>query len=213
MKTGRCSGGSLPLPRFPDNLNRSGGAIPALQSTSSKEARFSRLDSRSDVCFEEHSFISNRDVSIRNRLRLVCWVILSLPAALLRGIAGSDVNYRARRFDPSIIVREAGVGFDGQDDLICGYGLFGSAFDDSVEDDPQVFAPARKKAHGFDVAMKSAVVDFIAPGDVRRGEPIAVFLLDVLAVRMTADGAFSGVTLDVRLKLFVFNERVFGGGD
>ncbi len=99
------------------------------------------------------------------------------------------------------------MGFDGADDVIRGDGLFGAAFEDAVEDDPQLFASPRDEAHGLAMPMKSAVIDLMAPGDVRRLEPVAAFLLDVFAVRVAADGAFSGVALNMRLKFLVFNER------
>ncbi|HKQ88790.1 MAG TPA: hypothetical protein VJS43_18690 [Candidatus Acidoferrales bacterium] len=105
------------------------------------------------------------------------------------------------------------MGLDGADYVIRGDGFFGTTLDDAIQHDPQVFSAPRNEAHGLDVPMKSAVIDFIAPGDASRGEPIAVFLLDLFAVRVTADGAFSGVALDMRLKLFVFKERPFGGRD
>lgn len=63
------------------------------------------------------------------------------------------------------------------------------------------------------MAMKSAIVYVIAAGNVCRFEPISVFLLDLVAIRVAADGAFSGVALDVRRKFFVFIERLFRARD
>ncbi|MGH9573300.1 MAG: hypothetical protein ACRD40_07210 [Candidatus Acidiferrales bacterium] len=43
------------------------------------------------------------------------------------------------------------------------------------------------------MAIQSAVIDFIAAGDVCRFEPVAVVLLDIVTIRLTADGTFSCV--------------------
>lgn len=119
----------------------------------------------------------------------------------------------SRRLNPSIIARKAGMRPDGSDDIIRRDGLFSASLDDALDDDAEIFAAPRKEADGFEVPAKGAVVDFVTPGDVRRREPIPVILLDVFPVGVSADGAFSGVALDMGLKLFVFNERLFGSGE
>ena len=85
-------------------------------------------------------------------LRKIAWILIEstrlefagFVGSLFRGFlsfgVGSNIDYFPFRLDPAVIVREAGVSFDGPDYMTCRDGCLDATFKDGVEDDSEVFA-------------------------------------------------------------------------
>lgn len=118
--------------------------------------------------------------------------------------AGVNVNHFSFRFDPTVIVRKAGVSPDSADYMISRNRCLDATLKDPIEDDAKIFAASGNEADGLEVALEGAVVDVIVFGNLGDGEPIPVFLFHFVAVRVMADAAFSCMALDVSRNMCLF---------
>ena len=115
----------------------------------------------------------------------------------------ASIDDAPNRFDPLDIIRNAGDGADGVDDVAARD--FGAAcvFDDSIESGAILGQATRMEAGGVDVAVNGRVVcDSVIASDCLRAEPIEIGLLDGIAIRVAADPASAAVALAGRAGWF-----------
>ena len=97
-------------------------------------------------------------------------------------------------YDVGAVIAEAGVNFDGTDDVAdTGVGIAGS-FDDAVEGGADGLAAASPEADGVDVAVEAGEAgEFVVVDDAGAGRPVEEGFVDGLTFGVVADGAFAGV--------------------
>lgn len=109
------------------------------------------------------------------------------------GYGGYDSSWR---IGPSSPVIEARIGTDGAEDVTSRDGDLRNIFHDAIENSEEIFPAAQDEPGGGDVAVNGAVVgDVVVFGNGPDIAPVDEILLDVLAVGVTADGAFELVAL------------------
>jgi hypothetical protein len=105
---------------------------------------------------------------------------------------------------------DAAVGAEGADDGVSGGVNIFYLLEDVLENELHVSSPKLIEARGAGVAIDGgAVVQRVAGGDAIGIEPVDEILVDLLAVLVIADGAFSFVALDISERFSVVRR---GGG-
>jgi hypothetical protein len=104
---------------------------------------------------------------------------------------------------------DAAVGAEGADDGVSGSVNIFYLLEDVLENELHVGSPELVESRGAGVAIDGrAVVQRVAGGDAKGIEPVDEILVDLLAVLVIADGAFSLMALEIRERFSV----VGGGG-
>lgn len=100
----------------------------------------------------------------------------------------------ARRIDPAAVAAEMG---EDADSVNNGFGSDVNAFDlfnDVSQGEAQVRGAALVQIQGVGVAIDGALGKLVELSDGLRAAPLEEFLLDLLALRVLADGAFALVS-------------------
>ena len=111
------------------------------------------------------------------------------------------------------VVADADAGEYGADYVGAGDAYAGGLLDYVIEGGADVAAANDGEAGGFDVAVEGGeAAEAVFVDDCVWADPGEVGFLDLLAIRVVADGAFSGVALGRLLEEVVWGFRVAGFG-
>jgi hypothetical protein len=99
-----------------------------------------------------------------------------------------------RRLVPFVVVGEDGVGADGSEDSLAGDGGLVYALEQLFDYAAEIAPAAGEKTGGVGVAVERGPVrQLVFAGNPGRAAPMEEFVLDGVAIRMSADFALAGV--------------------